>query len=308
MKILLTGSFQYSQTQIKTIKDMGFDVVFHQYEYETVDYCEMYDAVVCNGLFVHNQIEKFKNLKYIQLTSAGLDRVPLKYVKENSIKICNAAGVYSVPIAEHVVLKILELYKKSKSFYSKQTEHQWEKERNVFELSGKQAAIIGYGNIGREVAKRLKGFDVKIAGVDICEPSDDILDCYEPIQNLHSVLKTSDIVIITLPLTEETKWLIDKNCFKQMKNTGILVNVSRGQVIKQADLVSALKEGKIYGAALDVFDEEPLNPEDELWDMPNVIITPHNSFVGEHNSERMFDVIYKNLKEWVARENNGYIT
>ena len=127
MKILLTGAFSYTENQLEILQNMGLDIDFLQYEKDKLDNCEIYDAVVCNGLFLYNDIEKFKNLKYIQLTSAGFDRVPMDYVKNNNIKIYNAAGVYSIPIAEHTVLKVLEIYKKSKDFYIKQKNHLWEK-------------------------------------------------------------------------------------------------------------------------------------------------------------------------------------
>lgn len=301
MKILLTGAFGYTDEQKKLIKDLGFDVSFQQQEKDATEDCGEYDAVICNGLFLHNPIEKFGNLKYIQLTSAGYDRVPMEYVKEQGIEIHNAAGVYNIPIAEHTVLKILEIYKKSRLFYERQKDHNWEKERNILELFGKNVAIVGCGNIGRTIAKLLKGFGVKITAVDIFEVADENVDEYRHIKKLSSVLAESDIVVVTLPLTEETRGLFDKTSFGKMKNTAVLINVSRGAVINQKHLEEALLDGEIMGAALDVFSEEPLDKNSRLWDIPNMVITPHNSFVGENNPKRMFDVIYKNLKEWVRK-------
>ncbi len=301
MKILLTGAFGYTDEQKKLIKDLGFNVIFQQQEKDITENCHEFDAVICNGLFLHNPIENFQNLKYIQLTSAGYDRVPMEYVKERGIEIHNAQGVYNIPIAEHTVLKILEIYKKSRQFYENQKAHNWEKERNILELFGKNIAIVGCGNIGRTIARLLKGFGVKITAVDIFEVSDENVDVYRHIDELSSVLAESDIVVVTLPLTEETCGLFDKASFSQMKNTSILVNVSRGAVINQKHLEDALLGGEIMGAALDVFSEEPLDGHSKLWDIPNVVITPHNSFVGENNPKRMFDVIYKNLKEWVSK-------
>src|SRR5690606_16220867 len=118
MKLLLTGAFKYSEEQLDSLKSLGYEILFIQDERVPleVDVSDV-DAVVCNGLFLYNDIKKFKNLKFIQLTSAGLDRVPLDYIKDQGIKIFNARGVYSVPMAEWVVLKILEIYKKSRKFY-----------------------------------------------------------------------------------------------------------------------------------------------------------------------------------------------
>lgn len=298
MKILLTGACQYTDDQISEIKALGFDVDFIQYESDIID-CQKYDGVVCNGLFLHHGIESFTNLKFIQLTSAGYDRVPLDYIKKNNIKIFNAAGVYSIPIAEHAVLKILEFYKKSRVFYEKQQRKEWDKERNILELYGKKVAIIGCGNIGGEIAKRLKAFGTEITAVDIHKVSNEYIDRFESIDNLKEVLKTSDIIILTLPLTDLTRGLINKECFSVMNKNCLLVNVSRGQVVNQNDLIDALKDGKIAGAALDVFEDEPLPAESPLWDMENVIITPHNSFVGEGNKDRLFAVIYNNLERMI---------
>jgi len=300
MKILLTGAFSYTENQLEILQNMGLDIDFLQYEKDKLDNCEIYDAVVCNGLFLYNDIEKFKNLKYIQLTSAGFDRVPMDYVKNNNIKIYNAAGVYSIPIAEHTVLKVLEIYKKSKDFYIKQKNHLWEKEREIFELYGKNVLIVGCGNIGKEIAKRFKAFGTNIKAVDIAPVNCEYIDSYEHINNLTSAIENSDIVILTLPLTDETKGIINKNCFDVMKKSSILVNISRGQVINEADLVDALENKQIYGAALDVFQDEPLSENSKLWDFENVLVTPHNAFVGEGNSERMFDVLCNNLKVFIG--------
>lgn len=300
MKLLITGAYNCNQNQIEKIGSLGFETDFLQYEKDAVDY-EKYDGVICNGLFLHHDIKNFKNLKFIQLTSAGYDRVPMEYINKNGIEIFNAAGVYSIPIAEHTVLKILEFYKKSREFYKKQEKKQWDKERDILELYGKKAAIIGCGNIGKEIAKRLFGFGVEITGVDISEiRCDYILKC-ENINNIDKVLAQSDIVILTLPLSESTEGIINTEKFGVMKNSSLLVNVSRGGVIVENDLIKALKMNEIAGAALDVFEEEPLDTDNELWNMDNVIITPHNSFVGEGNANRMFDVIYKNLSDWKAR-------
>lgn len=296
MKILLTGAYCYTQEQIEKINSLGFETDFVQYEKDEID-CEKYDGVICNGLFLYHDIKKFKNLKFIQLTSAGYDRVPIDYVSEKGIKIFNAAGVYSIPIAEHTVLKILEFYKKSREFYKKQEIRQWDKERNILELYGKKAAIIGCGNIGKEIAKRLFGFGVEITGIDVSEISCDYVSRCEYIDNIDKVLAESDIVILTLPLNENTEGIINKKRLKVMKNSGLLVNVSRGKIVVLNDLIEALESKEIAGAALDVFEEEPLNENSDLWNMANVIITPHNSFVGEGNAERMFEVIYKNLKD-----------
>lgn len=300
MKILLTGAFGYSEKQLECLEKSGLELYFHKQEKDKVEDPGKYDVVVCNELFLYNDIKEFKNLKYIQLTSAGLDRVPLGYIKERGIEIHNARGVYSIPMAEWAALKVLEIYKDSRGFYKNQKKHGWTKNRNILELFGKNVAIIGCGNIGMEVAKRFKAFGTNIIGVDIVKPCSDYIDEYMNINEIDGALEKSDIVILTLPLTDETYHLFDKARFAHIKRGSVIVNISRGAVICEDDLIGALKHSRLSAAALDVFEEEPLSDESELWDMKNAIITPHNSFVGEGNPDRMFKVIYKNLQDWLS--------
>lgn len=290
MKLLLTGAFKYSGEQLDRIYSLGYEILFIQDERVPleVDVSDV-DAVVCNGLFLYNDIKKFEKLKFIQLTSAGLDRVPLDYIKENKIKLFNAKGVYSIPMAEWVVLKILEIYKKSRAFYEAQRERKWDKQREIFELTNKTAAIIGFGDVGSEIAKRLKAFDVKIVGVGRREIESRFLDEFYLIDQLDEVLNKSDIVVLSLPLTKQTSRLIDGKRIKLIKDNSVLINVSRGGVLDESEIIKALNVGKFTGIALDVFEEEPLNTKSPLWDFDRVIVTPHNSFVSDKINERIFE-------------------
>lgn len=298
MKLLLTGAFKCTDEQIEYLKSLGHDIVFFGDEREKLDFDVSYiEGVICNGLFVYNDIEQFHSLKYIQLTSAGFDRVPMDYIKQHGIEIHNARGVYSVPMAEFALTGILQLVKQSRFFYENQKQHIWEKSRTLGELAGKTAVIVGAGNIGSEVAKRLKAFDVTVVGIDITTDQRPYFDKIELLKNLDEQLKAADIVVLTLPLTDDTKGMFDKSKFDLMKNSCIFVNIARGQLVVENDLIDALNNKKISGAVLDVFETEPLEKTSPLWDMDNVIITPHNSFVGQNN-KRMFDVIISNLENY----------
>lgn len=296
-KLLLTGAFRYSQQHLNIIENLGYEIAFIQDERLPLDIdVSDIDAVVCNNLFLYNDIKMFKNLKIIQLTSSGLDRVPLEYIEEKGIKICNARGVYSIPMAEWTILKILEIYKMSRVFYKNQEKHKWEKQRNLLELTDKTATIIGYGSVGAEIAKRLKAFNVKVIGVGRRRKESDLLDEYYLVESTDKVLKKSDIVILTLPLTEQTKSFIDRDKIKNMKDNSVLINVSRGGVIDEYALIEAIKNRKFLGVALDVFAQEPLSIDNPLWDSENVIITPHNSFVSDKIEQRLFDLILTALE------------
>ncbi len=301
MKILLTGAFNFSDDQLNKIKSLGHEVIFIQDERKTlnIDVSDI-DAVVCNSLFLHNDIKEFKNLRTIQLTSAGFDRVPLDYINKKGIQLFNARGVYSIPMAEWAVLKTLEIYKKSRVFYKNQELHKWEKQRELLELTDKTAAIIGYGNVGKEIAKRLKAFGVTVISVDRQVKEDEYVNESILIDNLDVALVKSDIIVITLPLTDDTKHLINEEKINVMKDSTVLINLSRGGIIDETDLIEFLNKDKFLGVALDVFKEEPLK-ESPLWDFEQVIITPHNSFVSDKVKERLFELIIENLSRGVMR-------
>lgn len=300
MKLLLTGAFRYTDEQIEYIKSLGHDVVFVQDERVPIEFdISDIEAVVCNGLFLYTPIEKFKSLKFIQLTSAGLDRVPLDYIKEHNIKIANARGVYSAPMAEFALAGVLQLYKQSRFFYNNQKAHKWDKHRGLLELTSKNVLVVGAGSIGSEVAKRFRAFDANVIGVDLFPSDNPNFNEIYPIDELDNQLKTADIVVLTLPLTSDNAGFFNADKFNMMKDSAIFVNIARGKLVNQNDLISALEQCKIAGAVLDVFEEEPLVDDSKLWDFENVILTPHNSFVGDMNNKRMFGLIFSNLKEFV---------
>lgn len=297
-QVLLTGAYQYTEEQLHMIEKMGWKVTFVKNELEPIGIpTDQFDAVICNGLFLHNDIAEFKKLKMVQSTSAGMDRLPIEYMEKHHIMYYNAKGVYSIPMAEWAVMSILEICKNAHGFFRKRQEHTWEKDRSLLELTGKKVCIIGYGDVGHETAKRLAAFGTEITAVNRSRVEEDsVISRWLPLDRLDEALPEADIVILCIALTEETRGLLNVDRMRLMKQEGILVNVARGALIDEKALTSCLKEGKLRGTALDVFETEPLSAESELWEIPGVIISPHNSFVGDHVRERMFDLICENLK------------
>lgn len=298
MKLLLTGAFKYTDQKLSILKNLGHEIIIHQDEKAplSIDVSNI-EAVICNALFVYNDIKDFNHLKYIQLTSAGYDRVPIEYIKKNNINIFNAHNVYSVPIAEWVTLKILEFYKSSSFFFGNQKNRIWEKKRNLLEMKNKTVSIVGYGNVGKEVAKRLASFDMKLIAVDVKRPNCQYIEDYFDVSELYSALRQSDVVVLTLPLTKETYHLIDEDALNQIKDQALIINVARGSIIEEKALIKQLKYGRFGGVGLDVFENEPLQKTSELWNFKNVSITPHNAFISEGNDERLFNLIVNNLKK-----------
>lgn len=294
MNVLVTGAFQLNSEELAELETAGHRVFVHPDERIPVEQPERYEAVVCNGLFLYNPIERFTNLRLIQLTSAGLDRVPLDYIHARGIELHNAAGVYSVPMAEFAVCGILQLYKQSRFFAENQKRHKWEKHRGLLELSGKRACILGCGDVGREIAKRLKAFGCHIIGVNRTVRELPDFDGVLPLDKLTEAVVACDILVCCIALTLETRGIVCKAVFDRLHPNAIFVNVARGALADEAALTAWLQSGGL--AVLDVFEEEPLPETSPLWDMENVLLTPHNSFVGEGNRERMWQTIKENLK------------
>ncbi len=296
MNILITGAWQGAQQHIAEIEQMGHEVCFMQYEKDELhcDY-DWVDGVICNGLFLHHEIEKFTNLKYIQLTSAGYDRVPMDYVKAHGIEIHNAKGVYSIPMAEFAVAGVLSLYKKLDTFKQQQKNHQWIKQRDLLELNGKTVCIVGCGDVGKECAKRFEAFGCKVIGVNRTVREKSYFLTVYSLDEIDAVLKQSDVIVFTISLTDVTRYLIDAERLSILKSDVVLVNISRGAVIDTDALINWLNAHPASGAVLDVFENEPLDGNSELWKMRNIIVTPHNSFVGECNKNRLKNTIFSHL-------------
>ena len=285
MHLLLTGAWNEAEAHIPLLQKLGHEIVFLQQEADPLP-CDpaWVEGTICNGLFLHHSIEVFPNLSFIQLTSVGFDRVPLDYVREKGIEIHNARGVYSVPMAEFAIAGVLSIYKDLPRFQRQQDAHVWQKNRELRELAGKRVVIVGCGDVGTECAKRFQAFGCQVVGVNRTVKELRYFDRIEGLEALSREIETADVLIVTLALTAETRGLV-KAC--QLKPDAVLVNISRGAVVDLKGLGCA--------AVLDVFAEEPLDPQSPLWDAEKVLITPHNSFVGEGNAHRLSELILKNL-------------
>lgn len=296
MKILITGAWQDAKTHFAQLSAMGHHIFFLQQECDPlpVDPSEI-EGVICNGLFLYHPIQAFSSLRYIQLTSAGYDRIDMPYVNERGILIRNAKGVYSIPMAEHAVMGVLALYRKLEVFYRQKQLRLWEKERGLQELYQKTVCVVGAGSVGCACAKLFSAFGCRVIGVDIDTTPRKEMDQVDTLAALPALLPSSDIVILTLPLSDQTRFLFDDKMFSAMKPGSVFVNIARGQLVKTDALCLAL-DSRLLGAVLDVFDPEPLHSDSPLWDKNNVIITPHNSFIGNGNSQRLSQVILNNLE------------
>lgn len=296
MKLLVTAALTSDESLLDELRRLGHAVIWVEDESAPLPPgASQVEGIVCNGLFLYHDVDAFPQLRFVQLTSAGLDRAPIDRLRERGIPVHNAKGIYSVPLAEWVVMQVLQLYKRSRFFARNQNDRRWQKARDLRELAGTTACIVGFGDVGREVAKRLKAFDVRIIAADVTEIASPLADAVVHVQALEDALPSADLVILTLPLTPDTFHMMDYHKFQAMSPDAVLVNVSRGSVVHERDLVAVLSEGRLSGVALDVFEQEPLSESSPLWGMERVIITPHNSFVSDRTAERLFSLVIQNV-------------
>lgn len=301
MNLLLTGCFKYSDEQVEMLRSLGFSISFIQQETSEIPFpVSEINATVCNGLFLSHNIDDFSNLKFIQLTSAGFDRVPVDKIKSRKIKLYNARGVYSTPMAEWAVFRVLEHYKQGWFFRREQDAGQWIKHRGLREIAGTNVAVIGAGNVGQETAKRFRAFGASTTGFDIHTDKTLGFDRMVLTDTLKELVGEFDIVIVTAPLLPSTRGIISRDILSAMKSNAMIVNIARGGLIDEQAMCEVLTERKDLFAALDVFETEPLVQDSPLWKLENVAISPHNSFVSEGNNRRMFNVIYNNLKDFIV--------
>ena len=300
MKTLVTGVFPLDAYRREAMEALGLELTFHQDERTPVEHPEQYEAVICNGLFTFQDIAAFEKLKYIQLTSAGMDRVPMDYIKAHGIEIQNAAGVYSIPMAEWTVMRLLELYRNVAAMMENQRDRRWEKDRGWLELTDRTACIVGFGAYGMETAKRLKAFGMTILAANRSRKESPWVDQWYPLDRLDEALAQADAVILAIALTEETRELMNRERLGKMKPNAVLINAARGWLVDEDALLEAIEAGNLSGAALDVFRTEPLPDTSPLWRSPKVLVSPHNSFVGNHNQNRLTDIVLNNLKAVIS--------
>jgi phosphoglycerate dehydrogenase-like enzyme len=243
-------------------------------------------------------------LRWVQLTSAGVDRAARSGLLESEIMLTSASGLHATPIGEFVLCVMLMFCKGAPKFIRAQQRHEWARHMSQ-ELFGKTVGVVGLGHIGTEVARLSKAFGCRVIATrrSITERiSDELVDELLPPGELPALLGESDFVVLSVPLTNETRHIIGEAELRAMKPSGVLINIARGAVVDEASLVRALKEGWIGGAGLDVFEREPLPPDSELWDLENVIVSPHLSGGTEIYNQRAAGIFCENLRRYLGGE------
>jgi phosphoglycerate dehydrogenase-like enzyme len=241
-------------------------------------------------------VKRAPRLRWIQFTSAGVDHLWHPSLGEANVTVTSTKGIHAHPMAEFVLSCLLVFAKGWPRMLEHQRARRWERFL-LEELLGTTMVLVGVGEIGRGVARLARAFGIRTVGVrrreGAAEPEFD--EQVSAAAALPGILGRADSVVASLPLTAKTRGLLDERMFRAMKPSAIFVNVGRGRTCDEAALVRALREGWIRGAALDVFEQEPLPADSPLWDLPNVLISPHMGSDTARYTERMTDVLYDNL-------------
>lgn len=243
-------------------------------------------------------LELYPSLKWIQGMSAGVDRLPLTKLAEKDILLTNVRGAHSIQMAEHVIWCILNLLRQGRQVMHQQDQKVWSAKLRIEEMYEKTVCIVGAGTIGEAVAEKCRAFGMMVLGVSKSGGSHPAYDRVGTLEELPNFLGISDVIIAILPLTQDTVNFFDAERFSQMKGGAYFVNVARGPVVDEEALLQALKTGKLRGAALDVFINEPLPESSPFWEMENVFITPHIGGRSPGYTKRMFEVLVKNMKTY----------
>ncbi len=247
-------------------------------------------------------VRKAPALKWLHVFNAGVDHPIYTEMLQRGVRLTTSAGSTAVPIAQTAVTGLLMLARNFPRWLKGQAERRWDPARVPDfprDLVGQTALVFGLGSIGTEIARLLQVLGLKVIGVRRSpQRPDDPVDEMHPPQQLAALLPRADWLIIASPLTAETRGLIDAGMLARLPRGAHVINIARGEIIDQTALIAALRERRLGGAYLDVFDKEPLAPDSPLWDLPNVLVSPHNSAAAQGNNERVYQMFVANLARW----------
>ena len=269
---------------------------------EGADQREDFDAVITLG---HDERFLDPSVEWVHFISAGVDHVPLPAYEENDVAVTNSSGVHGVCMAENVVGLMVTLAHRLTVFGDDQRNHEWDPDpawTEKFTLQGEPVTVVGLGAIGRTVAEYADRLGMRVSGVKRTPEPLEFVETVYAAEDLDEAIADARFVVLTLPLSEETKDTIAEDQLARMRGDAYLVNVSRGGVVDEAALTDALRSDRIAGAALDVFEEEPLPPESPLWDADDVVVTPHVSGAFSTYNRRIAELVRENVGHLDAGE------
>ena len=245
-----------------------------------------------------DEVVKQGRLRWIQSSAAGLDHCLVPSVIASDIPVTSASGLFAPQVAEQTAALLFSLIRSMRTFFVAQQKKEFIR-RPTNDLLGKTVGIVGFGGNGRQIAKTLAPFGVELLATDLFPHSKpDYVKELWPADQLPALLEASDIVIMCVPLNADTHHMMGQQQFATMRKDALFINVARGQVVNESELAEALQSGHLGGAGLDVTEVEPLPPETALWDMPNVVITPHVGAQSAHRVDVTVDFFCDNLQRF----------
>jgi phosphoglycerate dehydrogenase-like enzyme len=247
-------------------------------------------------------LPRLPRLRWVQVESAGVDGDLTPALRGRDVVITRTRGAHDTPVSEWVLLQLLAVTKRLPELVRQQAAHRWQPLDVPRTVAGRTLGIVGYGEIGQALALRARPLGLRIVGLRRhWRPAPELDAVYGP-DGLGTLLAESDYVVLLAPLTAETRGLIGAAALRQMKPSAWLINVARGEIVDTPALLQALREGWIAGAALDVIAGEPLPPNSPWWDLPNVLLTPHNGGIKQPSAAGAFDQFVANLGRYVRGE------
>lgn len=257
------------------------------------------DILVTYGSDLNKEVlDQLTQLKWVMVASAGVDQLPLQELGQRDILVTNVSGIHKTPMAETVLAHILSLKRALPQLREQQKQKVWEKVRSG-ELRGTTALILGPGSIGGEIGRLLQAFGVRTIGCSRSGSTHDGMHEDISFDCITDHLGEADYVISVLPSTPETRWILNEDHFRQMKDTAVFMNFGRGDLVKSQVIIDSLQNKEIGHAVLDVFEQEPLPENSPLWSLPNCTVSPHVSALSAKYIERALEVFEGNLRNWL---------
>lgn len=277
--------------------------IVHLSNYEKVE-DHLSDAeIVVTWSLRPEQFAVARKLRWIHSPAAAVHQLMFPELVSSDVLITNARDVHAPVVAEHVIALIFALAKKVPQAVRLQDKHIWGKDKlKPSELGGAVLGLVGLGSIGREVTKRASGLGMRVIAVRKSADKRNIegVERVFPTSELDRMVAEADYVVIAAPRTRETEKLFDTQRIARLKPGAFLINVSRGALVDEAALAEALRNKELAGAALDVFAEEPLPPESPLWDLQNLLLTPHTAAVTDKLWQRHYALVHENLRRFLS--------
>jgi len=299
MKLLIYPALDKNEVEeIASVSDQ-VEILNINSEEEALQEIEAIDAIY--GAITPALLERAKKLKWIQAPSIGLENYMFPALIESDIEITNMAGIFSDVIADHTLAYILMFARGFHVYMRKQLARNWDPGVPVIHLADQTLGIIGLGGIGMEIASRGSACGMRVIATDAKQrEKPDFVNALWEIDKLNDLLEESDFVVSCVPHSPETVKLIGEEQFQRMKTTAYFINISRGVVVDLAALTRALETRAIAGAGLDVFETEPLPSDHPLWEMENVIITPHIAGTSAYIQKRRVATLKENLRRTIS--------